>query len=64
MAQKDKNATATLVYKHAAPGHHCRILEEEVILVTNGEHNRILNYQRAKTSRAKFPLVTIANNSV
>ena len=47
----------TLIYRKAAPGHHCRTAEEELFVATNGDSNRILHHQRATSSKINVPLV-------
>lgn len=54
--KEDKNATMTLVYKKAFPGHHMRTLDKEVFIAVNNE-NRILHHVRPGSSNSfKVPL--------
>ena len=44
----DKDTTMTLVYKHLDPGHHCRTKDQELLLVTGSESNKIVYHARAE----------------
>lgn len=62
--QIDKNATMTLVYKKASPGHHCRSLEEELIVAASPQ-GQLLHHARAVAKNLNFPLeIFVENDSV
>merc|ERR1719394_348328 len=63
-AKEDKNATMTLVYRKAMPGHHLRTVKNEVFLAVN-EENRILYHFRPNiTGQMKVPLEMIDENDI
>jgi len=63
-SKEDKNATMTLVYRKAMPGHHLRTIKNEVFLAVNDE-NRILHHSRPDTlSQMKVPLEMMAENDI
>lgn len=63
-AKEDKNATMTLVYREAAPGHHLRTIQNEVFLAVN-EEQRILHHTRPGLEQNfKVPLEVFEDNPV
>ena len=48
--QENKNTTLSLVYKHADPGHQSRSKDQEILLLTKSESNRIVYHERAKSA--------------
>ncbi len=62
--KEDKNATMTLVYRHALPGHHLRSVKDEVFCVVN-ENRKILHYARPGMGQSfKVPLEVLEDNIV
>lgn len=62
--QTDKNRIMTLVYTKASPGHHCRSLDEELIIATSCQ-GQLLHHARAVTKNLTFPLeIFVENDSV
>jgi hypothetical protein len=54
----------TLVYKKASPGHHCRSLEEELVVAASSA-GQLLHHARAVDKNLNFPLeIFVENDSV
>lgn len=52
---EDKDATMTLVYKKALPGHHCRTADQEVFVAAS-KSKKVLHHCRATAKNVKLPL--------
>ena len=47
----------TLVYRRASPGHHCRTLQEELLVAADAATGRVLHHQRvAADRRVQIPI--------
>ena len=55
--EEDKNASLTLVYRQASPGHPCRTAAEEVVVAADAATGRVLHHQRATDTRVEIPVV-------
>jgi len=63
-SKDDKNATMTLVYRKAMPGHHLRTIKNEVFLAVT-EEKRILYHSRpGEDQQIKVPLEMIDENDI
>ena len=63
-SKEDKNATMTLLYRKAAPGHHLRTVKNEVFLTVNNS-NKILHFSRpGPQNNFKIPLEIFEENEV
>jgi hypothetical protein len=51
----------TLVYKKASPGHHCRTLDEELVVACSPS-GRLLHHARADRKGCDFPLEIFQEN--
>ena len=62
--KEDKDATMTLVYKKAYPGHHMRTSEQEIFVVVNDE-KRILHHVRPRNDKNfKVPLEVFESDDI